>query len=95
MLHRGEGVDLLSHRQDHDSSRVLSRSPAHTYAALDDAVDLAVALPVSPLLIIIFYIAVSGLVGQGSDGSRPEGLPFSEYDLRVVVSMALVLSGKV
>ena len=75
-----------------DSSRVLSRRSPDSHAAGDNAVDLAGSLSLSPLLVILFHIAEGRFVRQGSDGSRPEGLPFSEDYLRVIVGAALVFS---
>ena len=95
VLHRSKGVDLLSQGKHDDAPRMLSRSPPHSHAALNDAVDLAVALSASPFLIIFFHIAEGRLVRQGADGPCPEGLALAEDNLRVVVGLTLVFSGKV
>ena len=95
MLHRRKGVDLLPQRQHDDASRMLSRSAPHSHAALDDAVDLTVSLAAAPLLVVFLHIAEGRLVRQGADGPRPEGLALAKDDLRVVVGLALVLSGEV
>ena len=85
VLHRGKGINLLPQREDDDAARVLSRGPPHPHAALDNAVNLAVSLSRSPLLVVFLHIAVGGLVRQGADGPRPEGLALAENDLRIVV----------
>ena len=86
---------ILSQRKDDDAARVLARGPADADAALHNAVDLAVALGLSMFLVIIFHVAVGRLIRQGADGARPEGLSFSENDFRVIVGLALVLSGEI
>ena len=95
VLDRREGVDLLPQGKHDDSARVLSRGPAHAHTALDDAVDLTVALAAAPLLIIFLHVTVGRLVRQGADGARPEGLALAENNLRVVVGLTLIFTGEV
>ena len=94
-LNRRKRVDLLSHRQNDDTARMLSRGTPHAHTALDDPVDLTVPFPVPALFIIVFHITISCLIRQRTDGSRPEGLSLSENNLRIIVGMALVLTGEV
>ena len=95
MLNGGEGVDVLPVGQNDDTARMLARGSSNPHTALDNPVNLTVALPVSPLLIVILHIAVSRLVRQRTDGARPVGLSFSKDNLRVVVGLTLVLTGEV
>ena len=87
MLNGSKGVNLLPVGQYHDTARMLARRAAHTHAALDDPIDLAVSLVLSPLLVIIFHITKSRLVRQCSDGPRPEGLACTENDLRILMGL--------
>ena len=95
MLHRREFFDFLSFGEDDDASWVLARSPADAGTSLNDPVDLAVSLMLSSLLKVIFYIAVSRLFRQGTDGSGLEGLPFSEDHLCIFMGVRLIFPGKV
>ena len=87
MLHRGEGIDLLSQRKYDNSARMLSRGPSDAHASLYDPVDLAGTLPDLPFFIVMFHIPVGGLVRQGSDGTRPEGLAGSENYFCIFVAL--------
>ena len=71
---------------------VVLRTPG---TALNDPVNLTVALSLSPFLIIIFHIAEGRLVRQGANGPCPEGLAVAEDNLRVIVGLTLVFSGEV
>ena len=95
VLHRSKGINLLSQRKHDNASGMLACGTAHAYAALDDPVDLTVALSGSPFLIIFFYIAKGRLICQSTDGTCPEGLTFSKNNLCVIMSLTLVLTGKV
>ena len=74
---------------------MLSRGTAHTYTALDDAVDLTIALSRPPFLIVFFYIAEGSFICQRTDGACAEGLALSEDNLRIIVSLALILTREV
>ena len=52
-------------------------------------------LLLASLLIIILHITESRLVRQRTDGSRPEGLAFSENNLRIAVGLTLIVAGEV
>ena len=95
VLDRREGVDLLPVGQHHDAAGMLAGGTPHAHAALDDPVDLAGALVLAPLLVIVFHIAEGRLVRQGTDGPGPEGLALSEDDLRVLVGLGLVVAGEI
>ena len=74
---------------------MLSRGSSHPDTALDDTVNLTVPFMYAVFLIVILHIAVSRLIRQCTDGSRAEGLAFSEDNLRIVMSLTLVLAGEV
>ena len=95
VLHRGKGIDLFSQRQHDDTARMLSGGTAHAYTALNNPVDLAVSLAGSPFLIVFLYITESRFIRQCTNGSCTEGLALAEDNLRVVVGLALVLTGEV
>ena len=95
MLYRREGMDLLSVRQYHNSTGVLTCRAAHPYAALDDPVDLTVALVLAPLLVIILYITKGCLVRQGTNSSRAEGLALAENNFCIFVSLGLIVAGEI
>ena len=95
MLHRRERVDVLAEGQHHNAAGMLARAPADTGDALRQPLHLALAPVPSPLLEIILHITESGLVRQGGDGARPEGLARAEDDLRVLMGLGLVLAGEV
>ena len=95
MLHRRKFLDLLTHGQYDDSSRMLARSTTDAGATLHNTVDLTVTLVLSPLFIIILHITKCGLFRKGTNGSCLECLAFSEDNLRIPVSIGLVFSGKV
>ena len=95
VLHRREGIDLLPHRQHHDAARMLSRGAPHAHAALHDAVDLARALVLPALLIVVPDIAKRRLVRQRADRPRTECLPVSKDHFRIFVRLALILPGEI
>ena len=57
--------------------------------------DLTVSFMYAVFLIVILHIAISRLIGQRTDGSRPEGLAFAEDNLPIVMGLTLVLTGEV
>ena len=95
VLYRGKGIDFLAQGKYDNTARVLSRGAAHAHAALHDPVDLAIALPCPPLLIILLHITESRLIRQCADGAGTEGLPLSKNDLGVIVGLTLIFTGEV
>ena len=95
MLHRGKGVNVLSHRQNNDTAGVLTGTSPDSGTPCDNPVDFAGSLVDAPLLKIIFHIPKGSLVRQGCNGSRTEGLSVAENNLRVLMGFTLVLTGEV
>ena len=92
VLHRCKFLNLLTHRQYDDTSRMLASGTADTGTALYNTVDLAGTLVLSPLFKIVLYISECGFIRKGTDGSRLEGLTFSEYNLCIMMGIGLILS---
>ena len=95
MLNRSKFLNLFSHRKYDNSSRMLSGSPSHTGAALDNTVNLTVTLMYSTFFIIIFHITKGCFLGKCTNGTCLEGLALSENNLCISVSIRLIFSGKV
>ena len=95
VLYRSKRVDILSQRQNDDSTRVLAGAPADTGTSLYDPVDLAGTLSLSPLLKIIFHKSKGRLIRQSTNGAGPICLTVTEDNLCILVRIALVVSGKV
>ena len=74
---------------------MLSGGTPHTDTPLYNAVNLTVSLVNTALLVVALYKTERCLVRQGTNSSRAEGLSFSEDNLRVIVSLTLVLTGEV
>ena len=95
MLHRRKFLNFLTHGQYNDTSRMLSGRTADTGTALNDTVDLAVTLMLSPLLVVILHITESRLFRKGTDCSGLEGLTLSENNLCISVGIRLIFTGEV
>ena len=95
MLNRSKLLNLFSHRKYDNSSRMLSGSPSHTGAALDNTVNLTVTLMYSTFLIIIFHIAKGCFLSKCTNGACLEGLALSKNNLCISVGIRLIFSGKV
>ena len=95
VLDRSKLLNVPADRKNNDSSGVLARGPAHSGAALDDPVDLTVPLSLSPLFVIIFYIAESRLLRQSTDGPGLKGLSSTEDNLYIPVGFSLIIPGEV
>ena len=74
---------------------MLASGTADTGTALHDTVDLTVTLVLPPFLIIVLHITKCGFFRKGTNGSRLKGLPFSEDNLCIPVSIGLIFTGKV
>ena len=70
MLHRGEGVDILTERENDDTARVLAGGTADTGASLHDPVDLAVPFVLAALFVIVLHVTERCFIRQRTDGSR-------------------------
>ena len=95
MLHRGKGVDILSHRKDDNAARMLAGRPPDSRASLHNPVYFAAAFVNSFFLIIVFHKTESGLVCQCPDGSRLKGLSGAEDNLCVFVRLCLIFPRKI
>ena len=95
MLHRCKGVDILSEGQHYNTSGMLARTSSDTGTAYRDPVDLANTLMHASFLKIIFHIAKGCLIRQGTDGPCTEGLACAEDNLRILMGLGLILTGKV
>ena len=95
MLHRSEWVDIFPVRKYNNSSRMLSGTSADTGTSLNNPVNFASSLSCSPLFKIVLYISECGFIRKGTDGSRLEGLTFSEYNLCIMMGIGLILSWEV
>ena len=87
MLYRSKGINLLTHWKHDYTTRMLSRSTAHTDTALHYPVYLAVSLSDTALLIIVFNVSKCGLVSKCTYGSGFKGLALSENNLCILVSL--------
>ena len=95
MLDRRKGVNILAHRKNNDSSRVLSGTSSDTGTTAYDTVNLTATFLDSSFFVIILYITEGSLVRQRTDGSGTEGLAGTENNLRIFVSLGLVLTREV
>ena len=92
VLDRGKFLYFLSHWEYNNSARMLSGASPDTGTPLYNTVDLARTLVLSPLFKIVLYISECGFIRKGTDGSRLEGLTFSEYNLCIMMGIGLILS---
>ena len=74
---------------------MLAGRPAYTDAALHNAVDLAVSLMDTALLVIALYKTKRSLICKRTDGPCTEGLAFSEDNLGIIMRLTLVLTREV
>ena len=95
MLHRGKFFNVPSNGKNDNTAWVLACGPAHTCAALDNTVDLAVPLSLSPFFIVILYIAESCFLRQGADGSGLKSLARAENNLYIPVGFSLIIAGEI
>ena len=95
MLHRGKGIDFLSHRKHDNTSRMLSGRTPYPDTSLHNPVYLTVTLSDSTLFIIIFDITECRLIRKRTDCSGFKGLSLAEDNLRIFMCLTLVLSGEV
>ena len=94
-LYRGKGINVLPHRKNDDTARMLSGRPVDSDTAGGNAVDLTASFMYTALLKIILYISVCRLVGKCTDRTRFKCLSLTEDNLRVLMRLTLVLSGEV
>ena len=95
MLHRGEGIDVLTVRQYDDTAGMLSGGSVNTGTSCNDTVDLTVTFMYTLFFVIVFYITKSGFFRQRTYGAGTEGLPRAENYFRIFVGLTLVLTGEV
>ena len=92
ILNRGKFLDFFSHGKYDNTSRVLSCASPDSGAALDNTVDLAGTLVLSPLFKIILHVSECGLIRKSTDSTGLEGLAFSEYNLCIMMGIRLIFS---
>ena len=95
MLHRREGIDILSQGQHDDSSGMLTGSSSDTHTTCYDSIDLAGTLCLASLFKIFLDITEGCLICKGADGAGTEGLSCSEDHLCVFVRFGLILTGEI
>ena len=95
MLHRGKGIDILTHRKHDDTAGMLPCAPSNAGTPSHNTVNLAISLPLSPLLVIIFHIAECRFVRQGRNGSCTIRLTSAKNNFRIFMRLTLILSRKV
>ena len=95
MLDRRKGTDILTVRQNNDSSRVLPCRPAHPGTSLYNPINFTISLMDAPLFKIIFHIPERCLICQRSDRPRPERMSLSKDYLCIFVRITLIFSGKI
>ena len=95
MLYRGKSIDLLTHRKNNDTSRMLSGRSPDADTSLYNTVNLTISLVDSTLLIIVFDISKCGLVRKCTNRSGTERLSVTENNLTVSMGFTLILTGKV
>ena len=71
---------------------VVRRTPAHPWTIRSIS---QFRLCYATLFVIIFHITERCLIRQCTDGSRTEGLSFTEDNLRIFVGLTLILAGEV
>ena len=92
MLHRRKFLDLLTHGQYDDSSRMLARSTTDAGATLHNTVDLTITFVLSPFLIIILHITKCRLLRKCTNRSGLKGLPFAKDNLCISMCIRLILT---
>ena len=95
MLHRRELIDAVSVGKYDDTSRMLPRAAPDPRAPFCDALDLAPALSLLMLFVIILHKAVRSLIRQGADRPRLKRMPLAEEHFRVFVGLCLIVPGEV
>ena len=95
MLNRTEGINILSHWKNDDSSRVLTCSTSNTCTALYYSVNFAFSLTSPDAVVVFFNKAVGCLISKRRYSSRSEGLTVTEDNLGVLVGLGLILSREV
>ena len=95
MLHRGKFIDTVSVRQYNNTAGMLARTSADSRTAHRNSVNLAFALSVAALLIVIPYIAECGLICKCADGSGLESMPLSEENFCILMCLCLIVTGEV
>ena len=95
MLYRSKRINLLAHRKNNDTSRMLSGRSPDADTSLYNTVNLTVSLVNSALFIIIFDISKCSLVRKCTNRSGTERLSVTENNLTVSMGFTLILTGKV
>ena len=95
MLYRRKRIDILPQGQHYDTAGVLSGTAPYSHTSRHDAVNLAVSLVFSPFFKVVLHISECRLIRQRRYGSRAEGLSRAKDNLRIFMSLGLILSGEV
>ena len=95
MLDRGKIEHIVIIRHNDHAARVLTGGALDPGAAFAQAVFLRFMQGHSPLVQVVFYITIGGLIGKRTGGPRLKDVSLSEQLLGVLVCLRLVLTGKV
>ena len=95
VLDRRKFINIMAVREHNDAARMLAGTAPDPGTSFRDPLDLAAALALFPLLVIVLYKTVSRLVGQRTDSPGLKCMPFSEKHFRIFVSLGLIVSGEV
>ena len=95
MLNRRKFINIMAVGEHNDAARMLSGTAPDPGTSFRDPLDLAAALALFPLLVIVLYKTVSRLVGQRTDGPGLECMPFPEKHFRIFMGLGLIVPGEV
>ena len=95
MLNGSKLLNFLSMRKYNDSPRMLACCTTDTCTALHDPVNLTVPFSLPSLFIVILYISKGCFLRKSTDGSRFEGVPFTENNLCIFMCHGLIFAGEI
>ena len=95
MLHWAEVPNLIFLGNNNQTAGVLSRSTAHTHTAGSQAGFFGLGGGLITLLQVLFYIAESGFLRHGADGTGTEHMGRAEHGNTVLMSLRLIFTGEI
>ena len=95
MLDRRKGVNILAHRKNNDSSRVLSGTSSDTRTTAYDTVNLTATFLDSSFFVIILNISIGSFIRQSSDCTGTVCLSRSENNFGIFMCLTLVFTREV
>ena len=95
MLYRRKRINLLTHRQYYNTSRMLSCCSSNTYTALYNSIDFTGTFMLSTLFVIVLHISKRSLICQCTNGSCSEGLTVTKDNLCIFVRLTLIFTREI